>query len=126
MIINYCVKCGEKINENQNPADKPSARIVCGKCEWRKALESEAAIYHSPITTDESEPPLLVIEVKDLNSVPIVRHNGVAVTGMVVIEYLYGTKTLEVGKHEYTIEHMIKPGKDKVPLIRKLKEKLFG
>lgn len=45
MIVNYCVKCGAKINENQNPTDKPSARIVCGNCSGMKAMEPQTLQY---------------------------------------------------------------------------------
>ncbi|MGN7308829.1 hypothetical protein ACTHQ2_23080, partial [Bacillus subtilis] len=104
----HCIKCGVRINEKRGPNDKPSARIVCDNC-CSKAPCSQCnkALDVIGVRTDglellcdacKSSVPLLVIEVKDLNSVPIVRHNGVAINGMVVIEYLYGTKTHEVGK----------------------------
>lgn len=105
MIINHCVKCGTKIINNQTPIDKPSARIVCENCVWRNAIEAEAAIYHSQITTDEPEPPLLVIEVKDMHAVPVVRYKGKEIEGRILVDYTWGTKDHESRIHAINLEY---------------------
>ncbi|PAF31869.1 hypothetical protein [Paenibacillus sp. 7516] len=73
------------------------------------------------LETDEQ--PLLVIEVRDLNSLPIVKHNGKVITGIIAIEYSCGTNTEVAGQHEYTIEHVIEQDIEKKFVIRKLNEK---
>ncbi|EOW9529885.1 hypothetical protein ACO11K_003649 [Bacillus cytotoxicus] len=51
--------------------------------------------------------PLLVIEVKDMNSVPTVTYKGEDIKGKVLINYEWITKEFEKqGKHNMTIKHI--------------------
>lgn len=64
--------------------------------------------------------PLLVIEVQDLNCVPVVKYKGKEITGKVHVEYLWHTKTEADGQHEYELEYGIKPSDEEVPIVKTL------
>lgn len=64
------------------------------------------------------EKPLLVIEVQDLNSVPIVKYKGEEITGKVHVEYMWHTKTEIDGQHEYKLDYAIKQSDEEAPVVR--------
>lgn len=50
--------------------------------------------------------PLLIIEVKDMESVPVVRYKGAVLTGMVKVGYEWETKGCDdLGKHSLSLEY---------------------
>lgn len=66
--------------------------------------------------------PLLVIEVQDLNSVPVVKYKGEDITGKVHIEYLWHTKTEVDGQHEFRLDHAIRLDDFDTPIVRTISE----
>lgn len=55
---------------------------------------------------EEEKKPLLTIEVKDMQSVPVVKYKGEDITGKVEIDYHWRTSDSEIiGEHEVYIEH---------------------
>lgn len=108
--MDRCKGCGREINKSRNPGDKPSARIICDDC------------YNSSRSLSDVTPPLLVIEVKDLNSLPVIKLNGKDVSGLVEVSYLWSTKDgLTPGRHEYAVEHGDLEQKP-IPIIKTVKE----
>ena len=65
--------------------------------------------------------PLLVIEVTDLHSVPIIRYKGEEIEGMVSVSYDWTTRTEVEGKHELTVNYC---GKDSsgYPIVETITE----
>lgn len=61
------------------------------------------------IDVSEKAQPLLVIEVQDLNSVPVIRYKGEVVTGKKAVEYFWRTKTAEDnGEHKFELKYVDK------------------
>lgn len=53
------------------------------------------------------EPPLLVIELKDMKSVPVIKYKGEEITGKLEVDYHWKTKGLDdVGEHELSLENV--------------------
>lgn len=56
--------------------------------------------------SEESSVPLLVIEVKDMDSIPTVYYQGEKIEGRVEVGYRWATKGMDgVGEHKAVIEH---------------------
>ncbi len=70
------------------------------------------------------ETPLLTIEVKDMNSVPIVRYKGKELEGKVSIDYFWLTKGTDAGGHEYRLE--FSEGSEDRCSVKTISEKRFG
>ncbi|PEA86649.1 hypothetical protein [Bacillus thuringiensis] len=82
---------------------------ICS-CDVERVLALNRTSYQPGHVQDE---PLLVIEVKDMNSVPSVIYKGIDIKGKVSVDYEWTTNDLEqVGAHNLKIKHIDDQGKN--------------
>jgi hypothetical protein len=72
--------------------------------------ESERLYATGSVYEAEYEgPPLLVIELRDMQSVPVIKYKGKEIDGKLEVNYHWKTKGLEdLGEHEISLEHVDK------------------